>query len=48
VGAWFEFVKPPIAFFIFMAAFIGAYLSLVEILKRWFYKRYAHRLEQYA
>jgi Mg2+-importing ATPase len=45
----FGFVKPqemPATFFIFLAVFIFAYILLVEVLKRWFYKRYAYRLEQ--
>jgi P-type Mg2+ transporter len=48
LGGLFEFEAPPIRFFAFLAAFVGAYLLLVEALKRFFYKRYAHRLEQYA
>ncbi len=44
----FEFAAPPIMFYGILAGFIGAYLVLVEILKRLFYKRYAHRLDQYA
>ena len=48
LGGLFEFEAPPIRFFAFLAAFVGAYLLLVETLKRFFYKRYAHRLEQYA
>ena len=48
LGDLFGFVAPPIEFFAFLAGFVGAYLVLVEALKRLFYKRYAHRLEQYA
>jgi Mg2+-importing ATPase len=48
LGGLFEFEAPPIRFFAFLAGFVGAYLLLVEALKRFFYKRYAHRLEQYA
>jgi Mg2+-importing ATPase len=48
LGELFEFVAPPFKFFAFLAGFIGAYLVLVEVLKRLFYERYAHRLEQYA
>lgn len=48
LGELFEFVAPPFKFFEFLAGFIGAYLVLVEVLKRLFYKRYAYRLEQYA
>ena len=46
LGALFEFVTPPWTFFIILAVLIGAYLTLVEIVKKWFYKRYSYRLEQ--
>jgi Mg2+-importing ATPase len=46
LGALFGFVELPLTFFIFLAVLICAYLMLVEIVKRWFYKRYAYRLEQ--
>jgi Mg2+-importing ATPase len=48
IGIPFEFIVPPLKFFGILAGFVGAYLLLVEILKRLFYKRYAHRLDQYA
>jgi len=48
LGAWFKFVRPPVTFFVFLIGFVGAYLMLVEVLKRLFYKRYAQRLEHYA
>ncbi len=48
LGNWFGFVKPPVTFFVFLIVFIVAYLSMVELLKRWFYKRFAYRLEQLA
>ena len=48
LGNWFGFVKPPVTFFVFLIAFVVAYLSMVELLKRWFYKRFAYRLEQLA
>jgi Mg2+-importing ATPase len=48
LGALFGFVAPPLKFFGFLAAFVLAYLILVEALKRNFYKRYAYRLEHYA
>ena len=41
LGDLFQFVEPPIAFFIILLGFIGAYLLLVEIVKKWFFKRYA-------
>jgi Mg2+-importing ATPase len=46
LGALFGFVEPPLAFFIVLAVLICTYLMLVEIVKTWFYKRYAYRLEQ--
>jgi len=48
LGVWFKFVRPPLIFFAFLVVFIGAYLLLVEVLKRVFYKRYGQRLEHYA
>ncbi|MEM2102703.1 MAG: cation transporting ATPase C-terminal domain-containing protein, partial [Candidatus Bathyarchaeia archaeon] len=46
LGELFHFVKPPAAFFLVLAGLIGAYLALTETVKKWFYKRYAYRLEQ--
>jgi Mg2+-importing ATPase len=46
LGALFGFVEPPPAFFIVLAVLTCAYLMLVEIVKTWFYKRFAYRLEQ--
>ena len=46
IGELFHFVKPPFTFFLVLAGLIGAYLVLAETVKRWFYKRYAYRLEQ--
>jgi len=46
LGAIFKFVEPPYTFFIVLAVLIGAYLALVEVVKSWFYGRYAYRLEQ--
>jgi len=46
LGALFGFVKPPLAFFMILVGMILTYLMLVEIVKKWFYNRYAHRLEQ--
>jgi Mg2+-importing ATPase len=46
LGALFRFVAPPYTFLIVLAGLIGAYLMLVEIVKKWFYRRYAYRLEQ--
>jgi Mg2+-importing ATPase len=41
LGALFGFVEPPIMFFVLVLGLIGTYLMLVEIVKKWFYKRYA-------
>ncbi|MEM2163784.1 MAG: magnesium-translocating P-type ATPase [Candidatus Bathyarchaeia archaeon] len=46
LGTVFRFVQPPIEFYIALVAIIGTYLTLVEAAKRWFYRRYGHRLEQ--
>ncbi|MGC8939964.1 MAG: magnesium-translocating P-type ATPase [Candidatus Bathyarchaeia archaeon] len=46
LGELFDFVAPPPTFFIALAVLIGVYLMLVEAVKKWFYKRYAYRLEQ--
>jgi Mg2+-importing ATPase len=40
LGVVFHFVVPPSLFFIILAGLILAYLALVEIVKRWFYRRY--------
>jgi Mg2+-importing ATPase len=41
VGGWFGLVPPPPAFYVFVAAAVASYLVLVEIVKRWFYRRLA-------
>jgi len=46
LGPLFGFVRPPPAFFAALAALIGAYLALTEAVKKWFYGRYAGRLER--
>ncbi|MDH7564372.1 MAG: magnesium-translocating P-type ATPase [Candidatus Bathyarchaeota archaeon] len=46
LGGIFGFVQPPYTFFIVLAGLVGAYLIFVEIVKKWFFIRYAHRLEQ--
>jgi len=45
-GALFGFEAPPLSFYAILAGLIVAYLMLVEIVKKWFVKRYAYRLEQ--
>ncbi len=46
LGQIFNFYPPPPAFYLALALMIAAYLFLSEIVKRWFYKRYAFRIEQ--
>ncbi|MEM2089290.1 MAG: magnesium-translocating P-type ATPase [Thermoproteota archaeon] len=46
LGAVFRFVKPPAAFFVALAAILGAYVALAEVVKSRFYRRYGYRLEQ--
>jgi len=46
VGEFFGFVPPPPAFFLALAGILGAYALLAEAVKKWFYKRNAHRVEQ--
>jgi Mg2+-importing ATPase len=46
LGALFEFTAPPFMFYIILAGLIAAYLALVEIVKKRFYKRYLHLVEK--
>jgi Mg2+-importing ATPase len=48
VGEWFQFIELPPNFYLFLLGFIVAYLILVEVMKRAFYRRHGRRLEQYA
>ena len=41
LGPTFEFVRPPAAFYLVLAAMAVAYLAMVEVVKRWFYRRFA-------
>jgi Mg2+-importing ATPase len=40
LGDLFGFEVPPLLFYIILAALVGTYLLLVEVIKKWFYKRY--------
>jgi hypothetical protein len=40
VGNYFSFVALPMNFLLILAVFIVVYLGLVELMKRWFYRRY--------
>lgn len=46
LGAVFKFTEVPIVFYIVLLTLIGTYITLVEVVKRWFYKRYTYILEQ--
>jgi Mg2+-importing ATPase len=46
LGGLFGFEAPPFSFYVILAGLVGAYLILVEVVKKLFYKRYAYRLEQ--
>ena len=46
IGPIFGFVAPPPLFFAILSLLLIAYLVLAQIVKNWFYKRYAYRLEQ--
>jgi Mg2+-importing ATPase len=46
LGSVFKFSPSPATFYPALAGLIAAYLLLVEIVKKWFTKRYAYRLEQ--
>jgi Mg2+-importing ATPase len=41
IGGFFSFVVLPLRFLLMLVVFIAAYLGLVEIMKIWFYRRYA-------
>jgi Mg2+-importing ATPase len=46
IGDFFGFVQPPITFFAILAGLAGGYLALVELVKRWFYRKYAMFFER--
>jgi len=46
VGRLFHFVPPPPLFYVALLLMIVTYLVLAEIVKKWFYKRHAFRIEQ--
>jgi len=43
VGRWFGFVAPPPQFFVYLIIVTAAYLALVEVTKRFFYRHFAGR-----
>ncbi|MCL2359378.1 MAG: magnesium-translocating P-type ATPase [Nitrososphaerota archaeon] len=46
LGRIFGFEAPSLMFYAFLALLMGAYLLVAELVKSWFYKRNAYRLEQ--
>ena len=38
LGVFFGFVAPPVSFYLFLAAAVGTYLALVELVKRLFFR----------
>jgi Mg2+-importing ATPase len=46
VGGLFGFIPLPLIFFVYLAVLTVTYLLLVELVKRWFYRRYGYRAEQ--
>lgn len=43
LGRYLGFVVPPLLFFFILASMVIVYLLMVEVVKQWFYKRYASR-----
>ncbi len=37
---WFGFVVPPLALLVIIAILTAAYLTAVEVVKRWFFRRH--------
>ncbi len=46
IGKIFHFAPPPPLFYVALFLMIVTYLFLAEIVKKWFYKRHAFRIEQ--
>ncbi len=46
VGSVFHFVPPPPLFYAALLLMVVIYLFLAEVVKKWFYKRHAYRIEQ--
>jgi Mg2+-importing ATPase len=41
IGRWFEFVRPPVAYFPFLLTVVAAFLVMTELVKRLFYAHVA-------
>jgi len=46
VGHLFGFVPPPLTFYAAMAGLVIGYIVLVELVKRWFYRKYSSFIER--
>jgi Mg2+-importing ATPase len=46
IGNLFGFVRPPLIFYGVMAGLVVGYIILVELVKRWFYRKYSSFIER--
>jgi Mg2+-importing ATPase len=46
IGSIFGFVPPPALFFVVLTGLVGGYLIIVELIKRWFYRKYSVFIER--
>ncbi len=46
IGSIFSFVPPPVSFFVVLAGLVAGYLIMVELVKRWFYRKYSSFIER--
>jgi Mg2+-importing ATPase len=46
VGSIFGFVPPPLSFFAVLAGLVIGYIGIVELVKYWFYRKYASFIER--
>ena len=46
IGSIFGFVQPPVSFFAVLAGLVVGYIIIVELVKRWFYRKYASFIER--
>jgi Mg2+-importing ATPase len=46
LGSFFGFVQPPLLFLGVLAVLVTGYLVLVELMKRWFYRKYSSFIER--
>ncbi|MDD1700724.1 MAG: magnesium-translocating P-type ATPase [Methanoregula sp.] len=46
VGGIFGFVQPPVSFFAVLAGLVVGYIMIVELVKRWFYRKYSSFIER--